>query len=66
MDRSIQITIVICTFLYVDAMYTPEYCQKRCTTLRELYVREQREKAKESKSGSGRSRRKGFPFFQEM
>jgi len=45
-------------------MYTPSYCQKRCTSLRDQYNREKRKA--ESKSGSAAIKATQFPFFSQL
>lgn len=46
--------------------YTPEYCQMRCTSLRNQYSREKRYLKNDQKSGSACSKRKTFPFFSQL
>lgn len=50
----------------LDDMYTPAYCQKRCTSLRDQYNREKRKIATESKSGSAAAKTVRFPFFSQL
>ncbi|KYN21990.1 hypothetical protein ALC57_05625 [Trachymyrmex cornetzi] len=48
--------------------YTPDYCQKRCTSLREQYNREKKRTENQSRSGSAASSFNchKFPFFSQL
>lgn len=46
--------------------YTPEYCQTRCTSLRNQYNREKRILNGQYKSGSAASTHKLFVFFSQL
>ncbi|XP_036147872.1 uncharacterized protein LOC118647321 isoform X2 [Monomorium pharaonis] len=46
--------------------YTPDYCQTRCTSLRNQYNREKRILESQYKSGSGPSSHKLFPFYNQL
>ncbi|XP_067205455.1 uncharacterized protein [Linepithema humile] len=46
--------------------YTPEYCQTRCTSLRNQYNREKRILNGQYKSGSAASTHKTFVFFSQL
>lgn len=52
--------------LFLDDMYTPSYCQKRCISLRDQYNREKRKAEIESKSGSAATKITRFPFFSQL
>ncbi|XP_071652301.1 uncharacterized protein [Temnothorax longispinosus] len=47
-------------------LYTPDYCQTRCTSLRNQYNREKRIIDSQYKSGSGASTHKPFAFYTQL
>ncbi|XP_066596989.1 uncharacterized protein [Prorops nasuta] len=56
----------IMTDMQKDGMYTPEYCQKRCKSLREQYNKEKRRVLKDCKSGSGTLKRSSFRYLAHL
>ncbi|GAB1869451.1 hypothetical protein CAJAP_10530 [Camponotus japonicus] len=46
--------------------YTPDYCQRRCTSLKEQYNREKKKMETQTKSGSGASTSSQFSLYCQL
>lgn len=62
----LRVKLILQVFIFLGQHYTPEYCQTRCTSLRDQYSREKRNIKDDYKSGNSCPKRITFPFFKQL
>lgn len=61
-------SIIFSVISAIGEFYTSDYCQRRCTSLREQYNREKKKMENQSRSGSAapNSKSRPFPLYSKL